>query len=291
MHDSIGSEERWAKDCLLDLKNDGLEVQEITTDPDSSAFRAAESLFKAGLKEIMPARLVSEKDKMLKRFALDMAARCQAEYNAAFDKFNMDSARVKFTYHMNSLKTWTEKSAYLKNNFKLNKSENTAALLRECVKYRLGPTMLNRTCKNTNTQKAEATNRAIRATVPSNVTFTRNYKGRVHTAIHNVNNGPGESIVKLCKAAGVPINQEVVLPTGLKNIQQHNEKHKLYKQSKQYTDQRCSKKHELYKIYDEYQEEKDYEKNKLLPTKRLAAKQPQEYSFAKKLRSRHVKNK
>ncbi|VDI14341.1 Hypothetical predicted protein [Mytilus galloprovincialis] len=130
MHDSIGSEERWAKDCLLDLKNDGLEVQEITTDPDSSAFRAAESLFKA---------------------------------------------------------------------------ENTAALLRECVKYRLGPTMLNRTCKNTNTQKAEATNRAIRATVPSNVTFTRNYKGRVHTAIHNVNNGPGESIVKLCKAAGVPI--------------------------------------------------------------------------------------
>ena len=345
MHDSIGSEERWAKDCLLDLKNDGLEVQEITTDPDSSAFRDAESLFKAGttntqpihfldtrhvsanhrnfikkmsgLKEIMPARLVSEKDKMLKRFALDMAARCQAEYNAAFDKFNMDSVRVKvhlsYACHAivscyqgdhngctkyslvcsnrNSLKTWTEKSAYLKNNFKLNKSENTAALLRECVKYRLGPTMLNRTCKNTNTQKAEATNRAIRATVPSNVIFTRNYKGRVHTAIHNVNNGPGESIVKLCKAAGVPIEPGSRAARGLKNIQQHNEKHKLYKQSKQYTDQRCSKKHELYKIYDEYQEEKDYEKNKLLPTKRLAAKQPQEYSFAKKLRSRHVKNK
>ncbi|XP_071171005.1 uncharacterized protein [Mytilus edulis] len=47
MHDSIGSKERRAKDCLLDLKNDGLEVQEITTDPDSSAFRAAESFFKA----------------------------------------------------------------------------------------------------------------------------------------------------------------------------------------------------------------------------------------------------
>ncbi|VDI03769.1 Hypothetical predicted protein [Mytilus galloprovincialis] len=227
MHDSIGSEERWAKDCLLDLKNDGLEVQEITTDPDSSAFRAAESLFKAGttntqpihfldtrhvsanhrnfikkmsgLKEIMPARLVSEKDKMLKRFALDMAARCQAESTM------LPLINSIWTLYGNSLKTWTEKSAYLKNNFKLNKSENTAALLRECVKYRLGPTMLNRTCKNTNTQKAEATNRAIRATVPSNVTFTRNYKGRVHTAIHNVNNGPGESIVKLCKAAGVPI--------------------------------------------------------------------------------------
>ncbi|CAG2251503.1 CTRB [Mytilus edulis] len=307
MHDSIGSEERWAKDCLLDLKNDGLEVQEITTDPDSSAFRAAESLFKAGttntqpihfldtrhvsanhrnfikkmsgLKEIMPARLVSEKVKMLKKFALDMAARCQAEYNAAFDKFNMDPVRVKvhLSYACHAIVSCYQGDHNRKVE-RPNKSENTAALLRECVKYRLGPTMLNRTCKNTNTQKAKATNRAIRATVPSNVTFTRNYKGRVHTAIHNVNNGPGESIVKLCKAAWVPIEPGSRAARGLKNIQQHNEKHKLYKQSKQYTDQRCSKKHELYKIYDEYQEEKDYDKNKLLPTKRLAAKQPQEAS-------------
>ncbi|CAC5419881.1 unnamed protein product [Mytilus coruscus] len=172
----------------------------------------------------------------------------------------MGVQNIPLFVHRNSLKTWTEKSPYLKNNFKLNKSENTAALLREYVKYRLRPTMQNRTCKNTNTQKAEATNRAIRATVPSNVTFTRNYKGRVQTAIHNVNNGPGESIVKLCKAAGVPIEPGSRATRGLKNIQRHNEKHKLYKQSKRYTDQRCSEKHELYEIYDEYQEEKTMRK-------------------------------
>ncbi|CAC5417794.1 unnamed protein product [Mytilus coruscus] len=106
----------------------------------------------------------------------------------------------------------------------------------------------------------------------------QSYKRRVHTAIHNVNNGPGESIVKLCKAAWVPIEPRSRAARSLKNIQRHNEKHKLYKQSKRYTYQRCSKKHELYEIY----EEKDYEKNKLLPTKRLAAKHPQELSFAKK---------
>lgn len=87
---------------------------------------------------------------------------------------------------------------------------NTETLLHECVQYRLGPYMLNRTCKNTNTQKVEATNRAIRATIPANIACTRNYKGRVYTAIHNVNNGPGESIVKLCKRVGTLIEPGLI---------------------------------------------------------------------------------
>ena len=109
IHDSIGNEERWAKNCFLDLKNDGLEVGELTTDPDSSAYRAAESLYEsgetktqpihfldtrhvssnqrkfvrrlAGLKEIMPTRLVKDKEKLLGRFSIDIADRCQAEHS------------------------------------------------------------------------------------------------------------------------------------------------------------------------------------------------------------------
>lgn len=41
------------------------------------------------------------------------------------------------------------------------------------------------------------------------------------------------------------------------------------------------KKHEIYEIYDEYQDENDYENNRLLPTKGLAVKKPQEYLYAK----------
>ena len=41
MEKSIGNEIEWAKKCLLDLKKDNLEPKYITTDPDSSAYRAA----------------------------------------------------------------------------------------------------------------------------------------------------------------------------------------------------------------------------------------------------------
>ncbi|CAC5419130.1 unnamed protein product [Mytilus coruscus] len=54
MQDSIGNEERWARECFEELKEDGLEVNEVTTDPDSSAYRAAESLFQEGLTTTTP---------------------------------------------------------------------------------------------------------------------------------------------------------------------------------------------------------------------------------------------
>lgn len=41
MEKTIGNEKEWAKKCLLDLKTDNLEAKYITTDPDSSAYRAA----------------------------------------------------------------------------------------------------------------------------------------------------------------------------------------------------------------------------------------------------------
>lgn len=101
-------------------------------------------------------------------------------------------------------------------------------MTRGYVKCQLGPIMLNYTYKKTNTEKSEATYRAILATVP--VTFTRNFNGRVHTSMHDVTNVPGESIVKLGKAVGNPFEPGSCAARGLKKkIQLHNEKHKLYK--------------------------------------------------------------
>lgn len=90
-------------------------------------------------------------------------------------------------------------------------------MIRGYVKYQLGPIMLNYTYENTNTEKSEATYRAILATVPSNsVTFTRNFNGRVHTSMHDVTNVPGESIVKLGKAVGNPFEPGSCAARGLK---------------------------------------------------------------------------
>ena len=56
---------------------------------------------------------------------------------------------------------------------------------------------------NTNTQKVEATYRSMRRFLTKHLTFLRNFPGRAHSAAHNINNGPVESIYKLCfKVAG-----------------------------------------------------------------------------------------
>lgn len=50
MHHTIGDEFTWAREGMAELLcEDGLEVREVTTDPDSSAGRAADSLYKDGL--------------------------------------------------------------------------------------------------------------------------------------------------------------------------------------------------------------------------------------------------
>ncbi|CAG2209081.1 unnamed protein product [Mytilus edulis] len=42
---SIGDEYTWAKEALQDLASDGIEAKHLTTDPDSSAYRAADDLY------------------------------------------------------------------------------------------------------------------------------------------------------------------------------------------------------------------------------------------------------
>ncbi|VDI30806.1 Hypothetical predicted protein [Mytilus galloprovincialis] len=43
--ENIGDEYTWAKEALQDLASDGIEAKHLTTDPDSSAYRAADDLY------------------------------------------------------------------------------------------------------------------------------------------------------------------------------------------------------------------------------------------------------
>ena len=54
MEQNIGNERQWAKSCLQSLKEDQLQVQYITTDPDTSAFKAAEYLHLANMTSFAP---------------------------------------------------------------------------------------------------------------------------------------------------------------------------------------------------------------------------------------------
>lgn len=55
MQHTIGDEFTWAREGMAELLcEDGIEVKGVTTDPDSSAGRAADSLFKDGLYKVKP---------------------------------------------------------------------------------------------------------------------------------------------------------------------------------------------------------------------------------------------
>ena len=104
------------------LSQYGVEVKEVTTDPDSAADLIGESLFKDGLQanlpthhldtrhlsenirksikrdnklQIMPKRTKAEKTKLLANFALDVIDRCTAEINQAHALYVVDAAKGK----------------------------------------------------------------------------------------------------------------------------------------------------------------------------------------------------
>lgn len=111
MVESIGNEQRSASESLSKLYSEGFEVRHITTDPDSSAYRAAEQLasnynskvtpehlidtrhfsdnhrkqIKKNeiLTSLMPARTKKQREDLIGRFALDLSQRCHAEYKSA----------------------------------------------------------------------------------------------------------------------------------------------------------------------------------------------------------------
>ena len=125
-----------------------------------------------------------------------------------------------------------------------------------CVDYKLGPEVLRKTCFQSNTQKVEATNRALRRSLPRNVTFSLNFYGRAHSAIHSVNNGPGVSIVKLCHRVGAPITGGSKVPCSLNRLQLIAKRRALYHKSPKAKRARSIKRHRMYRLYDTMSDKK-----------------------------------
>ena len=107
---------------MKDLKNVGLEVCFITTDPNTAAYKAAESFYQEGQSEtepqhlidsrhlsenfrkklkndsqlvaMMPAVTKAEREKLYARFAIDLSMGCTVEVNQANTTFPGDSYNV-----------------------------------------------------------------------------------------------------------------------------------------------------------------------------------------------------
>ena len=120
---SIGDEYTWARELLLDLKKDGLEVKHIVTDPDSSAYKAAQDLYEdgdtttepenfidtrhlsenmrksvkrdKGLLQLMPEKTQKKKQTLLNNFATDLTDRCNKELVLTVKFHQGDFKKVK----------------------------------------------------------------------------------------------------------------------------------------------------------------------------------------------------
>ena len=318
METNIGDEQKWAEMCFEDLKNDGLEINVLTTDPDTKAYRAAEELYERKLTSTKPEHQIDTRHlsqnhrKQIKnnvhvlnmmpgqtrtyrlylrnRFSIDISRRCQSEFECIHRKVDGNFKEMvsqthlcipaikrcycgDHTYcklHSNVCKgenndNWIVKSCYLPSNFRINASkiENGQALL-ECIEYRLSDDMLQVTRFNSNSQKVEAFNRSLKRSLPKNVTFTRNFSGRAHSAAHSVNNGPGNSIRKLCTIAGCPIPRRSKVQLKLEALQKNSEKQKDREKSLGTKLKRKLKRNKMFQLYEKHQEQKTYIKSQLL---------------------------
>lgn len=264
---------------------------------------------KSGLVDMMPGVTKSYRQKKLNRFATDLSLRCQSEFENFHHQTVGNTEKLKKSisgcsdalmecYQGNHRlckehstvcqgdndNNWLVKSDYLPYYFKLKLNCGSDKLvLRDCIKYRLSPSIIEKTKLNSNSQKAESVNNAIRHCLPRNVTYSRNFSGRAHSAVFKCNNGPGESILRLCEATGCPIPSNSKVSAGLLTEQKVSENDKSRCRSAKRKLKRKIRRNNLFKLYEKNQEKISYKKAQLLikraQTRQANLKIKQDHSY------------
>ena len=238
---------------------------------------------------IMPGKTKAYRQYLQNRFALDMSQRCHAELQSIIKKSRhvqpkiLEATRdimstIKQCYagnhslcKINSAvckgrknDNWLSNSIFLSTSFQINVRINESEkVLMEVIEYRLADNIVNLTRLNTNSQKVEGTNRAIKRSLPKDKTFSRNFESRAHSALHSVNNGPGNSLRKLCSAAGCPIPPGSNADTQLVSFQSDSEIKKKREKSMAFKMKRRLRRQRLFDLYEKHREQKNYVKNQL----------------------------
>ena len=170
-------------------------------------------------KAMFGARTEAEKKYKQTCFSSDLSTSCSTEHKAAMDYYDGDVSKVSkrmpsirnnlvqsFVCRSRADNNWITQGSYLKESFKLySLTDADKEKLSECIDYRLSHNLLKTTKYLLSRQKCKAVNKAISATVPRHLTFTRNHDGRNSAAIHSVNSGIGTAIITECHDAGAPL--------------------------------------------------------------------------------------
>ena len=184
--------------------------------------------------ECFPGYKKEERDKYQSRFALDFSHRLQAElkalakrypgnYEAIFEHSRgMDDAVIACyqgdhtACHQVSLvcrpnRPWRRPylprtdGGHNPDTLVIDPKPTDVLKLKVAAGMRFNVSALEQTYLDNTQNKCEATNRAIVKSLPKHIEWFRNSPGRLHAAIHQLNNLPGRSLLMLCEAAGCAI--------------------------------------------------------------------------------------
>lgn len=225
------------------------------------------------------------KDKAHTRFSHDISSRVSAEFNALHKSTNgsfetmseklpgiidaiIDCYRgnclrcCENSYICKEKNPWTRPFIDTDPLFRgrrefITPTSDDITKLRKLIEMRLGPAALKKTVTNTTQNKCEAANRGVKKSAPSALTFRRNYSGRVHSAVHSMNNGPGQSTAILCGQIGCPVSAKSNVMLNLKRLDHRKAYYQKRQQSAAYKLARRSARMNRYKAYDEMKKEKE----------------------------------
>lgn len=231
------------------------------------------------------AKTAEQRAAVQKRFALDIVLRCNAEATSIVKAHVGDRASIEEEFRLvpdyvlscymgdctgclqrsricTRTKPWhrpylsTLKAIVMTRDL-LEPNESDMTGLRQCLEKRFNSQSLS-IYQNKTTNKSEGTNRAILKSLPRHITFSRCFPGRVHAAVHSVNNKAGLSMLKLCRAVGATLPNQLV--PRLKKSDKRDGYIKAYKKSGLYKQKLCQKRLETYKMYDNKKEKEYYKK-------------------------------
>ena len=103
-----------------------------------------------------------------------------------------------------------------KGSIKMNKGDRH--LLGEILAMKLSAAGIQKLYLNTSTQKCESVNRAISASLPKNVTHSRNAFARASSAVHRVNHGVSNSLHMKLRNVGASLPQGSKAALAVKQI-------------------------------------------------------------------------
>jgi hypothetical protein len=222
--------------------------------------------------DMFPGKNKRAKVQLQCRFAQDLKRRCTAEFNLAHAQLDGDTHKIirSLSYTADAiincyrgdcgkscrrhslvcggskLKRWQRFQLP-----SLNIEKDDELILRKIISMRLGRDAIIKTRRNSSTQKTEAVHRSYSSTNPKSITCSRNFPGRIHTAVHKLNSGIAKSTIERCRAVGAPLTPGSKVVQTLKQEEKRERYQAHRKKQQDYRTRRCSLRCERYNLHEQ----------------------------------------